>query len=264
MFARSTTSPGSCGTTLAVGASCTYNVVFSPVAITGYSRTLTVAATGATITPSSVTLTGTGVAAPSRPTLGVLDNFNRANSSGSLGANWGATALSVNDVTLLTPSTGTAMCVTASLCGLLGGQANWNAAFGANQAAAFTFANSTVGASSLNLKASGTALLGVSPNYIRVMNTGTTVVVQTTTNFGLAFTTQATLSTGSTSASGNVLTALVDPAGVVYVWRTVGATTSYIGGVALPTDPLWTGGGQIGIRMTSGARVDDFAGGTVP
>jgi hypothetical protein len=49
-----------CGTTLAVGASCTVKVTFAPATATTFSRTLTVAYTGATVT---VTLTGTGVAA---------------------------------------------------------------------------------------------------------------------------------------------------------------------------------------------------------
>jgi hypothetical protein len=56
---------GTCGTTLAVGASCTFNVVFTPatgtVNGTAFSRTLTVAYTGAAVTGSPVTLTGTGV-----------------------------------------------------------------------------------------------------------------------------------------------------------------------------------------------------------
>jgi hypothetical protein len=51
-----------CGATLAVGASCTFNVVFHPTTAGAYSRTLTVAYTGATVTGSPVTLTGTGVA----------------------------------------------------------------------------------------------------------------------------------------------------------------------------------------------------------
>jgi len=56
---------GTCGATLAVGASCTYNVVFTPATGTAngtaFSRTLTVAYTGATVTGSPVTLTGTAV-----------------------------------------------------------------------------------------------------------------------------------------------------------------------------------------------------------
>ena len=49
-----------------MGAACTFNVVFTPaagtVAGTAFSRTLTVAYTGATVTGSPVTLTGTAVA----------------------------------------------------------------------------------------------------------------------------------------------------------------------------------------------------------
>jgi len=50
-----------CGSTLAVGASCTIKVAFRPAAAASFSRTLTVAYTGATVTPVSVTLSGTGV-----------------------------------------------------------------------------------------------------------------------------------------------------------------------------------------------------------
>jgi hypothetical protein len=61
-----------CGTTLAVGASCTIKVVFAPTTATTFTRTLTVAYTGATVTPTPVTLTGTGVA--SRATMSVSPN----------------------------------------------------------------------------------------------------------------------------------------------------------------------------------------------
>jgi hypothetical protein len=54
---------GACGATLAVGASCTYNVVFHPATGTAngtsFTRTLTVAYTAATGTGTPVTLTGT-------------------------------------------------------------------------------------------------------------------------------------------------------------------------------------------------------------
>jgi hypothetical protein len=53
---------GTCGNTLAVGATCTINVVFRPTGAVDYSRSLAVAATGATVTGGPVTLTGTGVA----------------------------------------------------------------------------------------------------------------------------------------------------------------------------------------------------------
>jgi hypothetical protein len=55
------TAGGTCGAGLAVGASCTIKVTFSPTTATSFSRTLTVAYTGAAVTPTPVTLTGTGV-----------------------------------------------------------------------------------------------------------------------------------------------------------------------------------------------------------
>ena len=51
---------------MAVGASCTFNVVFNPPTATAFSRTLTVAYNlGAAVTGSPVTLTGTGAATQS-------------------------------------------------------------------------------------------------------------------------------------------------------------------------------------------------------
>jgi hypothetical protein len=63
---------GTCGANLAVGASCTVNVVFAPATSTVFSRTLTVGYTTATGTGSLVTLTGTGVAA--RATVSITPN----------------------------------------------------------------------------------------------------------------------------------------------------------------------------------------------
>jgi len=63
---------GTCGATLAVGASCTINVVFAPTTVATFSRTLTVAYTGATVTTTPVSLTGTGVAA--RATVSISPN----------------------------------------------------------------------------------------------------------------------------------------------------------------------------------------------
>jgi hypothetical protein len=61
-----------CGATLAVGATCTVKVQFAPATAVAFSRTLTVAYTGATVTGSPVTLTGTGVAA--RATVSITPN----------------------------------------------------------------------------------------------------------------------------------------------------------------------------------------------
>jgi hypothetical protein len=51
---------GNCGTALPVGASCTIKVQFAPTANQAYSGSVTVAATGTTVTGSPVALSGTG------------------------------------------------------------------------------------------------------------------------------------------------------------------------------------------------------------
>ncbi len=61
-----------CGATLAVGASCTYKVQFAPTTAAVFGRTLTVAYTGATVTPTPVNLTGTGVT--DRATVSITPN----------------------------------------------------------------------------------------------------------------------------------------------------------------------------------------------
>ena len=72
-FSRPTgTAGGTCTATLAVGANCTINVVFAPASVNTFSRSLTVAYTGATVTPTPVSLTGTAVA--TRATVSVLPN----------------------------------------------------------------------------------------------------------------------------------------------------------------------------------------------
>jgi hypothetical protein len=58
---------GTCNATLAVSATCTINVQFSPNAVNAFSGNLTVAYTGATVTGSPVSLTGTGVAMAVNP-----------------------------------------------------------------------------------------------------------------------------------------------------------------------------------------------------
>jgi hypothetical protein len=60
---------GTCGATLASGASCTINIVFTPGSQATFSSTLTVAFAGATVTSSPVTLTGTGVPVVQSATL---------------------------------------------------------------------------------------------------------------------------------------------------------------------------------------------------
>jgi uncharacterized membrane protein len=60
-----------CGTSLAVGASCTIKVRFAPTTATTFNRTLNVAYTNATVTGSPVSLTGTGVTTSAAAILSV-------------------------------------------------------------------------------------------------------------------------------------------------------------------------------------------------
>ena len=84
---------GVCGGTLAGGASCTYNVVFAPPGGTAngatFSRTLTISYTGATVTGSPVTLTGTGV---TPGTLRFTSATNATLSGGGTMLNFGSPA----------------------------------------------------------------------------------------------------------------------------------------------------------------------------
>jgi hypothetical protein len=139
--------------------------------------------------------------------------------------------------------------------------------FGAKQAAAFTFANTTLNDAALLLKAGGALNAGAYANAIRVRYNGGQVVVETTTpgSLGLAFTAAGTLA--GTFANGDTLSAQVDATGQVYVWKTSAATTTFLGAVTVPTtggNAFTTGTGRIGIFLPSGGRVDNFSGGTLP
>ena len=198
---------------------------------------------------------------PAFPTLAVLDTFNRANAN-TLGGNWQQlVALSNAGIRV---NSNQAFCINSGLAGLLclggvGANAYWNpTVFGARQAAAFTFANTTVDTNDLYLKASGGFTLGTYENAIRVRYNAGQVTVESTTNFGASFTTAGTFA--ATFANGNTLTALADASGNVFVWQTVGATTTFLGQAATGV----TGSGRIGLHLASGARVDNFAGGNVP
>jgi hypothetical protein len=76
-FSRVTTGgfPGgapNCGATLTAGASCTVKVQFAPTAVQAYNTPVTIAYTGAVVTPTPVTLTGSGVA--NRATVAITPN----------------------------------------------------------------------------------------------------------------------------------------------------------------------------------------------
>ena len=250
---------GTCGAVLAAGSNCTITVTFSPTALGAANGTATVTG-NVTVTGSPVPLTGTGVVAPTRPNLGVLDNFNRATAN-NLGGNWNQPplvgALRVVDVTPANPSTGVA---TSNSNNLNFGV--WNAAnssFSAKQGAQFAFTNPMVNADyTLFLKASGTAILGVYPNYIKVVytNGSSQIVVSTCTNSGVNCTAQGTLA--GSFAAGDTITAVANADGSVDVWK----NTTYLGSSAAAAG--FTGTGRIGMALPNTARVDNFSGGTAP
>ena len=248
---------GTCGATLAAAATCTINVVFSPTAAgptTGATATITASLP---VTGSSVTLTGTGVAAPARPTLTVLDNFNRGN-AGNLntgapsGVSWNqATSL----LAVIRVNGNQAGCALAGNCLL--GQAIWNGTtniFGPKQGAALTV-NSNPLTAALYLKASG-GTASAPQSLIRVRYVGGSVSVETTTNSGGAFTTRGTLA--ATLASGTTVTAVANADGSVDVWQ----NATYLGRSSAVA--AFAGTGRIGMQLLVTGQVDNFSGGNVP
>jgi hypothetical protein len=211
-------------------------------------------------------------APPPIPDLGAaLDTFNRPNAN-TLGGNWQQLVVLANAGIRVNGNQ--AFCANAGAAGLLctaalGADAYWNGAgavFGATQAAKFTFANATVNNAALYLKASGAFSGATYANAIRVRyltGGGGQVIVETTTN-GFAYVSRGALA--GSFANGDTLTALADASGIVYVWKTSGATTTFLGQVQLPTtgdNSFTTGSGRIGIHMPRGGRIDNFDGGTI-
>ncbi|MBX0329237.1 hypothetical protein K2Z83_16305 [Oscillochloris sp. ZM17-4] len=205
---------------------------------------------------------GGGATDPTLPSLTLRDNFNRNNSNFGLGNNWSQpnSNLRVNNQQASANSTG---------------QAIWNGTgsnFGATQGAAFTFASTPATGTALYMKASSGSSSSPS-RFIRVRyetNSGGQVVVATTingSNNNPTYTTRGTLA--GSFANGDTLSAVANADGSVDVWKTSGATTTYLGHVSIPTSGgnSWsygTSGGRIGIYLPSGARVDNFSAQTLP
>jgi hypothetical protein len=251
--------------TLPSGASATFTALSSLSAsatgslVNTASVTAPAGVTDPNLVNNSATDSDTILALPTRPTLAVLDAFNRANAT-NLGTNWsqaaafGLASITVNGNQASDP--------------LVPGTAYWNVpatGFGAKQAAAYSFANATLNGDALMLKATGGSA-NVPANFVRVRSSATQVFVETTVNGGGAFTAAVGSPLSATFVNGDTLTAQVDAGGVVSVWRTTGTNvTSLVGSATLPNVPLWTtGGGRIGMALAGGARVDNFAGATVP
>jgi hypothetical protein len=259
---------GTCGATtpfnVLAGNNCTINIVFQPTSggNTAYNGSVTITG-NAIVSGSPVGLSGTGLTPPAKPALTVLDNFNRANAN-TLGASWtqatagGSAAIRIVDVTPGDTTTGVANANSA-------GNATWNTAYGTatgRAAAAFTISNATLSGDALILDGTGGFLFGAQASYIRVRYTsGTGVTVAACTFFGFSCPTAATFP--ASFANGDTITAMVDVTGTVYVWKTSGGTDTFLGLIQLPSGP-WTTGGRIGILLPSTARIDNFAGGTVP
>jgi hypothetical protein len=247
---------------LAMGASCTVTVTYTPTATTTSTQSMTLNAAVA-VAGSPVAVSGTGLTAPTRPVLTVLDNFNRAAAT-TLGGNWTEPSLNLNGLRIVDTTTGnTGTGVASASAGGFGTPSGyWSAAaFGSRQYAAYTFSSATP-ATGASLTLKGTvAALGVRVNYIRVTwSANGTITVNTTNNGGLSnATTQTIANAGATFITGDVLTAAVDATGVVYVWK----NTTFLGAVTLAANgTLWTtGGGNIGMQLPTGQRVDNFSGG---
>jgi uncharacterized repeat protein (TIGR01451 family) len=259
---------------LAIGGSATFtvNANVSAAATGNLVNTASVTAPANVVDAAgnnSATDTATIVALPVFATP--LDNFNRTNAN-TLGASW--TQGSV-------PLVGGTLRVNANqaVANLLGGTGNayWGTTaptvFGARQAASMVLTNNPVvnggaaaAGSSLVLKATGALIpvLATTPNFIRVAYNGAgNLGITTTTNGGLTTTSAATINNAnSTFVTGNTLTAMVDAGGVVYVWKN---NATFVGSTTLPNVAAWTSGtGRIGMQLPNGARIDNFAGGTVP
>ncbi|MFN8597516.1 MAG: DUF11 domain-containing protein, partial [Anaerolineae bacterium] len=253
---------------LLVGGSATFTAqtTLSAAATGSLANTASVAAPAGVVDTNTAnnSATDTDTIVPPLPTMTILDNFNRANAN-TLGGNWSQ----------LTAFGNAAVRVNASQAfALVLGNAYWNVpsgGFGAKQGAAFTFANAPLNNTTLLMKVSGAPVLaGVAPNFLSVVYqtaNGGQIVVQTTTNYGGVQTVRATFP--ATFAAGDTLSAVADGTGTVYVYKTSGAVTTFVGMVNIPTSGAgaWApgaSGGRIGVLLPTGARVDDFRGGTLP
>jgi len=212
--------------------------------------------------PANNTATDTDnvLAASTLPTLGILDNFNRAN-SGTLGSNWSQLVIFGNASIRVNNNQAQA---------LLLGSAIWNnpnTGFGNRQGAAFTFVNAPRANGvmpSLILKGTGGSS-NTPANFIRVsyQNTTNLVTVATTTNSGGTMTNRASFNV--TLAANDTLSATALNNGTVSIFK----NGVFVGSVTIPTSGAgaWTqgtGGGRIGIQLPTGQRVDNFRGATLP
>jgi hypothetical protein len=129
---------GTCVAALAVGATCTINVVFAPNTTGALPGTLTVAYTGATVTPTPVVLTGTGVAARATVTVTPL---TITLPSGTLSGTGTVTVTNTSNAT--TGASFTVATVAVTGAGATGGVWFFNAVAGSDTCAGTTLAPQT-------------------------------------------------------------------------------------------------------------------------
>jgi hypothetical protein len=257
--------------TLAPAGSATITVsgtVSNAVSIAGLGKVGT-----SLINTAAVAAAPTGVIDPAgnntafdTDSIALLDNFDMAIAA-SLDSHWAETTVTTFFGTI--PTIGI---VNNRASTLVGGNAFWLTSFGPRQAAAFTFGSAPANNEALVLKATGGTATAAPTNFIRVLYTtinGGTITVQTTTNGGRNYTTAGSVFTGTGFVSGDTLTAFVDSAGQVNVWRTTAqGVTSSIGFRTPLANALWsTGDGRIGMQLPAaltGTSVDNFSGGTMP
>jgi len=229
--------------------------VYTPPPGTPASDTFTYRVTDGKALSDPAAVVTINLATPGAPTLTVLDNFNR-NPDNSLGPNWSQTANTTTNFPDIQLAGNAATAVTTES----GGLAIWNAAnFGPAQGAGFTNATSLAGRAVV-LKATG-GTTAAPANYVRVRCEGGEVVIATMMGGSnvAVFAKQAGFAAAGCSGGGT-LSAVVDAKGLV----TAFLNGAYVGGVQLPDVGAWKGGGRIGIQLqSSGAKVDDFSGGTL-
>jgi hypothetical protein len=158
---------GTCTANLAVGASCTYSVTFSPKSASAFSRTLTVAYTTATVTGPTVTLTGTGVA-PTAGTLSFTSATGGTVSNTILGRTLTFSTRGGTAVLTVTNTGSAALTITAETVTSLVGSFTLNT--GGTCAIGSSLAPTT-GTCTFNLTAPGGSVGG---GQLTVVNTGTT------------------------------------------------------------------------------------------
>jgi uncharacterized repeat protein (TIGR01451 family) len=197
------------------------------------------------------------------PNLNFLDRFNRAN----------ANNLNANAPSGVAWSQTTVAGVFANVrvngqqaYAMQAGSAYWNGpgnSFGAKQGAGFTFGN-VLSNTCLVMKATGGTATAPA-RFVRICyqtNAGGRIVVSTTTNSGGNYSVRGTMNVSF--AAGNTLSVIAAADGSVYVYKTVGATTTFVGVQSTGSWPGGSGGGRIGVQLPPGARIDDFKGGTLP